>query len=199
MTTEQEQFWKGEFGNSYAKRNYGMTPNNIAFFARALQRAGAINSVIEFGAGTGQNLEALSRLYSYPQEMIGVEINEQAAMQNKIGKILRMSALDYSPAEYGKADLVLTKGFLIHLPPDDLPDMYEVLYGSTRRYILVCEYYNPTPVEVDYRGHKNKLWKRDFAGDLMYRFPDLCLVDYGFVYHRGAFPQDDLTWFLLEK
>jgi spore coat polysaccharide biosynthesis protein SpsF len=26
------------------------------------------------------------------------------------------------------------------------------------------------------------------------------LVDYGFAYHRDpAFPQDDITWFLLEK
>jgi hypothetical protein len=31
------------------------------------------------------------------------------------------------------------------------------------------------------------------------RFPDLSLVEYGFVYHRDPFPQDDLTWFLLEK
>ena len=29
---------------------------------------------------------------------------------------------------------------------------------------------------------------------------DLRLVDYGFSYHRDrAFPQDDITWFLLEK
>jgi spore coat polysaccharide biosynthesis protein SpsF len=44
------------------------------------------------------------------------------------------------------------------------------------------------------------LFKRDFAGDLLDRFPGLVLVDYGFVYHRDkAFPQDDMTWFLLEK
>ena len=32
------------------------------------------------------------------------------------------------------------------------------------------------------------------------RFPDLRLLDYGFAYHRDpVFPQDDITWFLLEK
>ena len=31
-------------------------------------------------------------------------------------------------------------------------------------------------------------------------FPDLRLIDYGFVYHRDPnFPQDDLNWFLMEK
>ena len=32
------------------------------------------------------------------------------------------------------------------------------------------------------------------------QYHNLHLVDYGFVYHRDHnFPQDDLTWFLLEK
>jgi hypothetical protein len=32
------------------------------------------------------------------------------------------------------------------------------------------------------------------------RYPDLDLVDYGFVYHRDPlFPQDDMTWFLLQR
>jgi spore coat polysaccharide biosynthesis protein SpsF len=31
-------------------------------------------------------------------------------------------------------------------------------------------------------------------------FPALKLIDYGFAYHRDpAFPQDDVTWFLMEK
>ena len=47
---------------------------------------------------------------------------------------------------------------------------------------------------------KWKLFKRDFAGELLDAFPSLDLVDYGFVYHRDPnFPQDDMNWFLLEK
>ena len=31
-------------------------------------------------------------------------------------------------------------------------------------------------------------------------YPELRLVNYGFAYHRDeSFPQDDITWFLLEK
>jgi spore coat polysaccharide biosynthesis protein SpsF len=77
---------------------------------------------------------------------------------------------------------------------------YEILYGASRRYICVVEYYNPSPVTIPYRGHGDRLFKRDFCGEMMDRFADLKLIAYGFAYHRDAnFPQDDLTWFLLEK
>jgi len=97
-------------------------------------------------------------------------------------------------------DLVLSKGVLIHLNPEELPQAYELMHRSTSRYICIAEYYNPTPVTVTYRGHTERLFKRDFAGEMLDRFSDLVLVKYGFAYHRDpAFPQDDITWFLLEK
>ena len=71
---------------------------------------------------------------------------------------------------------------------------------SAARWILVCEYYNPAPVAVPYRGHTDRLFKRDFAGEMLEQFADLRLIDYGFAYRRDpAFPQDDITWFLMEK
>ena len=74
------------------------------------------------------------------------------------------------------------------------------MYHASARFLLVAEYYNPEPIEITYRGHTARLFKRDFAGDLVNRFPDLALIDYGFIYHRDpVFPQDDITWFLLEK
>ena len=58
-------------------------------------------------------------------------------------------------------DLVFSKGVLIHQDPTMLNDMYQILYQSSKRYILICEYYNPTPIEVEYRGNKSVLFKRD--------------------------------------
>ena len=79
-------------------------------------------------------------------------------------------------------------------------DVYAALVRSSSRYVMVCEYFNPVPVEVPYRGHTGALFKRDFAGELLDAFPELTLVDYGFTYHRDPqFPLDDSTWFLLEK
>ena len=78
--------------------------------------------------------------------------------------------------------------------------LYRALHEATRRWILVCEYYNPSPVTIEYRGHNDRLFKRDFAGEILDAYPDLRLVDYGFAYRRDpAFPQDDITWFLMEK
>ena len=96
-------------------------------------------------------------------------------------------------------ELVLSKGVLIHNNPNLLQEVYEKLFRFSRRYILLAEYYNPSPVEIDYRGHSGRLFKRDFAGEMLDAYPSLNLVSSGFAYHRDRFPQDDLTWFLLEK
>jgi spore coat polysaccharide biosynthesis protein SpsF len=77
---------------------------------------------------------------------------------------------------------------------------YEKLYESSNKYICIGEYYNPTPVSINYRGHSDKLFKRDFAGEFMDKYPDVELIDYGFSYRRDPlFPQDDITWFLFRK
>jgi pseudaminic acid biosynthesis-associated methylase len=96
--------------------------------------------------------------------------------------------------------LVLIKGVLIHINPNELPIVYDKLVQAAKKYILIMEYYNPTPVSVTYRGQKDRLFKRDFAGEIMDRHKNIKLLDYGFVYHRDLnFPMDDGTWFLMEK
>lgn len=53
---------------------------------------------------------------------------------------------------------------------------------------------------INYRGHSDRLFKRDFAGEMMQKFPDLKLIDYRSVYKNDpSFPQDDVNWFLMEK
>ena len=149
----------------------------------------------------GMNLKALQLLYP-EQQHYGIEINDQAAAQ--LGQVIAPehvihgSILDFKPKRVW--DLVLIKTVLIHINPAELPLVYEALYRSAGQYILVAEYYNPSPVEVSYRGHSQRLFKRDFAGDLLAAYPDLRLVDYGFIYrHDPVMPQDDITWFLMRK
>ncbi len=89
---------------------------------------------------------------------------------------------------------------LIHINPEVLPQVYDKLVAATGRYLMVAEYYNPSPVAIPYRGQSDRLFKRDFAGEIMDRHPALQLVHYGFAYRRDPnFPQDDITWFLMEK
>ena len=200
--SEQEKFWQGEFGNQYVDRNVGqpLVAVNLALFAKALRRAGKIESLVELGTNAGNNLQALHQLLPHC-ELFGVEINDSACAQARALQIARIwhgSLFDF-PRERSY-DLSLSKGVLIHLAPELLPTAYAQLYELSRRYILIAEYYNPAPLEVSYRGYSGKLFKRDFAGEMLDRYPDLQLLDYGFVYHRDPqFPADDVTWFLLEK
>lgn len=200
--TEQEEFWAGNFGNEYTKRNNdALICSNIAAFSKILNRTRNIKSCLELGANRGLNLLAISNLI--PNIKIkAIEINEIAA--NECAKIpnvevFKGSIFDYQiePETY---DIAFTKGVLIHIAPEKIEEIYEILYKSSKKYILIAEYYNPTPVEVNYRGHSEKLFKRDFAGEMLDKYNDLELIDYGFLYHRDySFPQDDITWFLMEK
>lgn len=201
--TEQEAFWAGEFGTEYIQRNQGeaLLASNLDFFAKALRAARGVKTCIEFGANIGMNLKALKLLHP-TQEQHGIEINADAALQ--LAQVIpaehihQASILDFKPRQTW--DLVLIKGVLIHINPDELPLVYDKLVAASGRYLLVAEYYNPAPVAIPYRGHADRLFKRDFAGEIMERHPQMQLVDYGFVYRRDPnFPQDDITWFLMEK
>jgi pseudaminic acid biosynthesis-associated methylase len=197
--TEQEKFWSSEFGDNYIDRNQNYVAN-IPFFSKVIDRTCSVKSVIEFGCNIGLNLMALNNLL--PKcELTGVEINSKAADElRKWGgcNVINESIFDYKNSK--KYDLSMIQTVLIHINPNMLNNVYEKLYDSSDRYILVAEYYNPTPVSVSYRGHNDRLFKRDFAGEMLDKYSDLELVDYGFLYHRDKyFEQDDINWFLLEK
>ncbi len=201
--TEQEEFWATEFGNDYIDRNKSQNDlaSNINFFSNALKQCRNIDSIIEFGANIGMNLKAIGLLFP-EMTLKGIEINPTAASQleNVIGKenVINDSIMNYESDI--KNDVSLIKGVLIHINPDELNLVYEKLYNASKKYILIAEYYNPSPVTIPYRGHSDRLFKRDFAGEMLTKYSDLTLVDYGFVYKRDPlFPQDDITWFLLKK
>lgn len=206
--TEQEKFWEGDFGDEYTQRkksHEGYLASNISLFARALKQTEKIDSVLELGANVGSNLQAINQLLPRAQ-LEGVEINQNSA--NQLKKWMKATDINYA-CYHGSIfdfdpqktyDLVLLKTVLIHINPEKLADLYKKIHMLSAKYIIIAEYYNPVPVEVLYRGHKDKLFKRDFCGEMLQAFPDLILVDYGFVYHLDQnFPQDDVNWFLLEK
>lgn len=200
--TEQEEFWAGDFGEEYISRNKSkeLLASNLHFFSITLKQCGEINSCFEFGANIGMNLKALNLLF--PNAALkGVEINHKAA--NELAEIIGSENVIndsiFNISEQ-KADLSLIKGVLIHINPNELELVYEKLYSTSNKYILIAEYYNPSPVSINYRGHSDRLFKRDFAGEMLEKYSDLELIDYGFVYKRDpVFPQDDITWFLLKK
>ena len=201
--TEQENFWaNSEWGKDYIQRNgRELIKNNISFFNTIIEKCSNVNSIIEFGANIGLNLHALNTLFNNI-DLNAIEINNQAVSELKkldfLNEVYHESILEFKPTK--KWDLVLIKTVLIHINPEYLDTVYEKLYQSSNKYILIAEYYNPSPVTINYRGHENRLFKRDFAGEMLAKYDDLELVDYKFIYHGdNNFPQDDITWFLLRK
>lgn len=201
-TTEQENFWSQQFGLEYINRNNGelFVTAKTVFFAEILKVAPQVKSIVELGCNIGINLQALNRINNN-FELTGYEINDVAAQKaRELGCATVISGTIVEDlAKDKKYDLSFTSGVLIHINPDKLDVVYKNLYDLSNRYILVAEYYNPTPVMVKYRGNDDRLFKRDFAGELIDRY-GLRLVDYGFTYHRDNYlKHDDINWFLLEK
>lgn len=200
--TIQEKFWAGEFGDNYVDRNVGekIIATNLVLFSKVLQYTSNVKSVVELGANIGLNLVAIHSLLP-SAKITGVEINVKASkIMTRLDyvEVINSSFLNLSLER--KYDFVFTKGVLIHQNPDMLPKVYDFLYSTSNRYIFICEYYSPTPVEIKYRGYDSVMFKRDFAGEIMDKYLDLKLIDYGFIYHRdNNFQGDDLNWFLMEK
>jgi len=75
-----------------------------------------------------------------------------------------------------------------------------MMFSLSSRYILIGEYFNRTPVSIEYNGQEDRLFKRDF-GKLFWESFDVELIDYGFawgkIYDSAGF--DDITWWLFEK
>lgn len=198
--TAQTGFWEGSFGDSYVERNDVSITNRTPFFSKLLQKTFGVSSICELGANKGHNLQVLASL-SPNFELTGVEVNRRAFDIMK--KDPRIEACHTPIQDFTtdrRFDLVFLCGVLIHVAPADLPLIYRKMFDLSKRYVMMTEYFNPSPVELEYRGHQGKLFKRDFGGE----FLDACagkvrLVDYGFLWKRCEPAWDNMTWWLFEK
>lgn len=199
MKTKQQALWAGQFGDEYHQRN--PQADHLDLWSEIIgARMGGIRSVFEPGAGQGDNLVAIrehAEWWSKECRFTGMDINEGAvAAMNERGLVGIHGAFPTDPID-NKYDLVLTRGFLIHLPNDELVKAFDKIYAMSNRYVCFCEYYSPVRRSFSYRGNRNALWVDDFAGQFMHYFPDVKLLKYAFKYHMEC--GYDLTYFLMEK
>ena len=204
MLNEQEKFWKSDFGNKYTNRyikkeSSKFFTTKIKMWRNVLPLTPNIKSVFEIGTNTGFNLDVIKRLTKNKKlSTNGIEINRKAYLvARKNHNIKNISVLNYLPKE--KYDLTMSCGVLIHIHPSKLKLAYKVLYESSKKYIIICEYFSHQPMEVKYRGFQNKLFKRDFAKEIKNLY-NLKLIDYKFMWSEDSiFPCDNTTWFLFKK
>jgi pseudaminic acid biosynthesis-associated methylase len=164
MLTEQEQFWRQDFGDEYVRRNRVDWRSRVPFWQDIIDRTKP-RSVLEVGCGSGWNLRAL-RQVDPMLALWGAEIN-QTALQEAAdsGLFVVDSSLFDLKTEWpeGGFDLVASVGVLIHVGPEDLSRAMDSIISVSNRYVLAVEYADETEVMVPYRDHNERLWRRPFG------------------------------------
>jgi len=206
VDASQLEEWRGEFGEAYIERNLA-TPERVRQRAAALSQIfvhiedAPPHSVVEVGANVGLNLRALQTFLA--AELIAVEPNGKArkilATDGVVpGEKIFDGTADQLPLADASADLVLTSTVLIHVPDESLEASYREIYRVARRYILCLEYFSPTAVTIQYRGHDDMLFKRDYGGLWLDWYPDLEFIADGFFWKRTT-GLDNVNWWLFRK
>lgn len=202
---KQEKLWQSGFGTEYHARN--PFEDRTSYWRDVLGTDVLTDAwaVLEPGAGKGENLAAIRVLrrvmdiHMDSDRLVGVEVNRVActALQEKGFNAVNNAFLDV-PLDGQTFPLVITRGFLMHVPTSALQPTLAKIYNASSKWICLSEYYSPVRREVEYHGHGSALWIDDFAGKIMEMYPDLKLIDYGFKYHKDE-QGYDLTHFLLRK
>jgi pseudaminic acid biosynthesis-associated methylase len=187
--TQQTTVWKGDFGREYTDRNtfdlealdqlyrknFGIVRREIN--EKSLRDIPKGASFLEVGCNTGNQLLLLRHMgYS---NLSGVELQPYAleiARHRLPGAALKLGSALALPHADASFDVVFTSGVLIHIAPRDLPQVLDEIHRCARTYIWGMEYYAPAVTEVNYRDHRELLWKMDYARRYLDRFPDLELV-----------------------
>lgn len=194
-----EGLWSGEFGDAYVDRNLGADEGRRDFWVELLERTEPANA-LEVGCNTGANLRWVAEALG-TDNAAGVDVNDKALelLRDRVpGADVRLASGRELPFASASFDLAFTMGVLIHQPSDQLGAVMAEIVRCSRRYVLCGEYYGEEEEEVPYRGETGALFRRDY-GDLYQRdFPELELVDQGFL-SRDQGTWDDVTWWLFEK
>ena len=94
----------------------------------------------------------------------------------------------------------MTRVFLIHIHPKNLNKVYSKIFQTSKKFIYIEEYFNPEPIEINYRNNTNVLFKRDFAKELLKKY-SLKLINHGFnwKYDPKKPHLDNTNWYLFKK
>ena len=200
---EQQKFWAKTYADEYIKKNSQFDrEKGVSAWKLMLEKVGPINSILECGCNIGRNIDFLNVVLPSASKSI-IEISQPAfefvSSRHELEHAFN-GAIEDANFKQGSFDLVFTTGVLIHIHPDNLLKNMERMYKLSSGYILMGEYFNRTPIMLEYQGQKDKLFKRDFGKFFIENFP-VELVDHGFLwghlYDSAGF--DDITWWLFKK
>ncbi len=204
--TEQVKFWRGDFGDTYVDRNATSHDDmrmRISMWVRIFSfMAGDMpQSILEVGPNIGLNIRAMKMLCE--ADYFAVEPNAKARERLVNDDVLPKENLQNGFAgdfilPKTPVDLAFTSGVLIHIHPDDLLAACTNIHKASGKYIVCYEYFSDKPEAIDYRGHGDKLFKRDYGSFWLDNFPDLKCLGYGFEW-KVMTGMDNATWWVFEK
>jgi pseudaminic acid biosynthesis-associated methylase len=204
MSTPQEHFWREKITDSYSRDNSFFDEKlGLQAWEIILSKIDKsdMSSYLDCGSNIGRNISFLKKVLPEATSNI-VELAK--APFDKCMSDFHITESFLGPLKdakfNSKFDLVFTSGVLIHVNPDDLLDSMSRMFEASSKYILIIEYFNRTPVMINYRGEDDRLFKRDFGKLFLENF-DCEVLDYGFlwghVFDNAGF--DDVTYWLFEK
>jgi pseudaminic acid biosynthesis-associated methylase len=175
MPTAQEQFWQSAFGDEYVRRNGIANWRARVPFWRHVIELTKPRSILEAGCNAGLNLRAI-RHADPTINLCGCDINQTAleAAADDGHVVAEASIFDLGNVWWEKFDLVFTSGVLIHVASEDIERAMRCIIAASKRYVLAVEYADEKEVEVSYRGHSERLWRRPFGS--MYEAAGLKMV-----------------------
>jgi pseudaminic acid biosynthesis-associated methylase len=205
FNSEQEKFWGTTYAEDYIDKNnrfdHALGAVGWEKMLVSIDKAN-IRSYLECGCNIGRNLVQLKSVLPRARPSV-IEISKPAfdyvTNNHDLVSAFNGSILDSNFVD-GDFDLVFTMGVLIHVNPDHLLRCMEKMYNYSNKYILIGEYFNRTPMSIEYQGEKDRLFKMDF-GKLFIQNFKVKLLDYGFLWGHlfDAAGFDDITWHLFEK
>jgi pseudaminic acid biosynthesis-associated methylase len=171
--SSQLERWQGEFGREYTDRNQVDWRTRVDTFRRIIPAD--TQDVLEVGTNRGHDLLALK---AAGFDAFGTEPAEhprKRAWETGL-PVCSCSIYDLPEMHPFPFDLVMTSGVLIHIPPERLDEALTNIYGVAARHILAIEYFAKEDTAVEYRGHTDMLWKRDYGKHYQRLFPELKLI-----------------------
>lgn len=194
------EHWTGPEGDAYEVRNRPTARQTLSrrrLFDELLDSlTSPPASLLEVGAGAGQNISVLRSLNS-KFKLGAVEPNDQARSRIKDADHVYDGQASCLPIKDNSYDVVFTSGLLIHIPPNQLHEVCSEIYRVAKSHILCIEYFSPKPEHVIYQGRDDLLWKRDFGQFWVDEF-EVKPLHCGFAW-KGLTYLDNLTYWSFEK
>ena len=210
VRTDQESAWGGKHGFRYVVHHLSedWKATRVPLWKNLLTFVPDVQSVAEFGCNIGANLKALREIRP-DLDLAGVEINRFAVEVLKRERVSEVNLGSVGTYDFGrKFDLVFTRGVLIHIAPDDLPNVLANMERHAKKYVLIWENYDEAMHNMpwydkrvgDGKAGVNYQFWRDFAGEFHKQFPNWTVLASGVgLEEKSTRKHGDLVWTIFRR